>query len=79
MYSEHLIKKCVLLLHRERLSISNAAAKESRVEMFQYHQHGIKFESLLMYPQEKVKKEKREKELRVHCTIKKPVNYGELF
>uniref|UniRef100_A0A8C2Q031 Lysine-specific demethylase 7A n=1 Tax=Cyprinus carpio TaxID=7962 RepID=A0A8C2Q031_CYPCA len=61
---------------RERLSISNAAAKESRVEMFQYHQHGIKFESLLMYPQEKVKKEKREDELRVHCTIKKPVNYS---
>uniref|UniRef100_A0A8C1PQJ8 Lysine-specific demethylase 7A n=1 Tax=Cyprinus carpio TaxID=7962 RepID=A0A8C1PQJ8_CYPCA len=61
---------------RERLSISNAAAKESRVEMFQYHQHGIKFESLLMHPQEKVKKEKREDELRVHCTIKKPVNYS---
>uniref|UniRef100_A0A8C1FBS9 Lysine-specific demethylase 7A n=1 Tax=Cyprinus carpio carpio TaxID=630221 RepID=A0A8C1FBS9_CYPCA len=61
---------------RERLSISNAAAKESRVEMFQYHQHVIKFESLLMHPQEKVKKEKREDELRVHCTIKKPVNYS---
>ncbi|XP_016428327.1 lysine-specific demethylase 7A-like [Sinocyclocheilus rhinocerous] len=61
---------------RERLAISNVAAKVSGVEMLQYHQHGIKWERMSMCQQEKVKKEKREDELRVHCTIQKPVNHG---
>ncbi|XP_048011045.1 lysine-specific demethylase 7A isoform X1 [Megalobrama amblycephala] len=61
---------------RERLSISNVAAKVSEVEMLQYHQHRIKLERMPMCPQEKVKKEKREDEYGVHCTIKKPLNHG---
>ncbi|XP_016135183.1 lysine-specific demethylase 7A-like isoform X1 [Sinocyclocheilus grahami] len=61
---------------RERLAISNVAAKVSGVEMLQYHQHEIKWERMSMCQQEKVKKEKREDELRVHCTIQKPVNHG---
>ncbi len=69
--------KCVLLPHRERLPISNVAAEVSGGEMLQYHQHGIKLERMSMCQQEQVKKEKREDELSVHCTIKKPVNHGE--
>ncbi|KAI2665330.1 Lysine-specific demethylase 7A [Labeo rohita] len=61
---------------RERLPISNVAAKINGVEMLQCHQHGIKLERMSMCQQEKVKKEKREDEFRVRCTIKKPVNHG---
>lgn len=67
----------VLLPHRERLSISNVTAKVNGVEMLQFHQHRIKLERMPMYPQEEVKKEKREDEFGVHCTIKKPLNHGE--
>uniref|UniRef100_A0A8C1MCR8 JmjC domain-containing protein n=1 Tax=Cyprinus carpio TaxID=7962 RepID=A0A8C1MCR8_CYPCA len=61
---------------RERFPVSNVAANVTGVEMLQYHQHGIKLERMSMCQQEKVKKEKREDELRVHCTIKNPVNHG---
>ncbi|KAK2892651.1 hypothetical protein Q8A67_012639 [Cirrhinus molitorella] len=61
---------------RERLTISNVAAKVNGVEMLQYHQHKIKLERMPMCQQETVKKEKQEGEFRVHCTIKKPVNHG---
>ncbi|CAM4566568.1 unnamed protein product [Leuciscus chuanchicus] len=61
---------------RERLSISNVTAKVNGVEMLQFHQHRIKLERMPMCPQEEVKKEKREDEFGVHCTIKKPLNHG---
>ncbi|XP_043093564.1 lysine-specific demethylase 7A isoform X1 [Puntigrus tetrazona] len=60
---------------RERLPISDVAAKVGGVEVLQYHQHGIKLERMSTCQQEKVKKEKADSELRVHCTIKKPFDH----
>ncbi|XP_026087086.1 lysine-specific demethylase 7A-like isoform X1 [Carassius auratus] len=61
---------------RERFPVSNVAAKVTAVEMLQFHQHGIKLERMSTCQQEKGTKEKREDELRLHCTIKKPVNHS---
>lgn len=63
------------LSHREGLPITNVTATVNAVEI--YHKHRIKLERIPMCPEEKVKKEKREDEFDVHCTIKKPVNHGE--
>ncbi|XP_051544832.1 lysine-specific demethylase 7A-like [Myxocyprinus asiaticus] len=62
---------------RERMPISNGAAKLNGVEMSQCYQREVKMERLLMCPQQEVKKEKTEEEFGVHCTIKKPINHGE--
>ncbi|XP_051975000.1 lysine-specific demethylase 7A-like isoform X2 [Xyrauchen texanus] len=62
---------------RERMTISNGAAKLNGVEMSQCHQREVKMERLLMCPQQEVKKEKSEEEFGVHWTIKKPINHSE--